>query len=508
MPSSEIFPVPFDCKTWQNVDGIQHVTVVSEAWLEQQDQIYEQVNGRPPAEPMARMAKRQTSAMSLDMPIYGGLFSSTGSMDSKVAVVITTWMKESDKAPGGEYVFMVEDKIFRYRGGIDDNGGSLALFNGKLPLEPVDYTKQPESFWPKGYCEDQIAPQISLNRQMTTLEVASEEGKGVTFYDTDAIESEDIGTSPVNGFVPFRGTSIHSRQQRPAWRLPPQPVGQEVGSVIGIMQANSDFAAGYRSGITLGQSEGRIEGGPAVAQLAAAGNAPITPVLKRITRAWGNMYPQIADMINEIWPPGKLVRTAGNNNRGREFDFQKMEVQPSLSAIYRPTPMLAGGTDALLNMLFQMRSMPGDDGTQLIKEGELRRSIRKLGMMPPGLEEERSPVARYMERVNKLIGNFETPAIAPADPTRGNEDLQSLENARVAFEILRDTILDDSFQMYGPAVQKALMQELQYFFGQLTSTQPDTFNTGIQDFDAEGMEQFLSNAESDPLTPQGLFVGA
>jgi predicted metal-dependent TIM-barrel fold hydrolase len=83
-----------------------------------------------------------------------------------------------------------------------------------------------------------------------------------------------------------------------------------------------------------------------------------------------------------------------------------------------------------------------------------------------------------------------------------------LEKHRLAMEMLKDAILDDSFESYSPLVQKALMTQLDFHrqWGMRSTEDPNNFDDDVEKLESLQMEQFLAAAEADLETPEGTFA--
>jgi len=153
--------------------------------------------------------------------------------------------------------------------------------------------------------------------------------------------------------------------------------------------------------------------------------------------------------------------------------------------------------------------MPGPDGQMgtEVSSREFRQSLRRLNYLPPGISLADRADARIRTRINLLIGDTQKPAIGPA---QGMNDRMVLEDHRLAVEMLKEVILDDSYLSFSPLVQKVLVAEFQ-FHRQLTiagSEHPQAFDDDVQKLQSQQQEAFLSAAEADLDGQVGDFVGA
>jgi hypothetical protein len=505
LPQSELFPLPYDSRNWEEMSGLMHVTMATKSWLEQQDMIREAVaeqNGEPPPKKMASKAGTLSTSMSINLPVLDAGSGEGSKMEG--AVVKTAWNKPSVQHPNGEYLFFVGDELFIYS---DAEG---VLFNNKIPVEPVYYIKQPDDWWGYGFCEELIPQQMSANRQMTAIEHSSVYGKGFSFYDPSTIDLKNLMVEE-SGLVPLRGGPFE-KEKPPFMHIPPTSVGRDVGVTLDLIRQYADFSAGYSSGIVYGQQEGRTDSFQATSLLNSNAQSPITPTLNRIFHALKRTFPEVLDMLREVWGPDKTLRLLGQNNLGREVTLNQGDFKEkgkwSDGVMIEPTPLLPNGRNSLVNMLFQLRNMPGQDGVQgsEISSREFRTSLRALGLAPPGLESGARPEQRIQARINALINDGQTPAIQPANP--GNDgDRLVMEDHKMALEMLRDVILPESFMMYARPVQQALMQEFK-FHKDLTfggSQHPNAFDNSLEMADADMIEDYLTADEADLLSNNAEF---
>ncbi len=503
LPQSSLFPIPYDAKNWDELHGLIHASVASKQFLELQDQIFEMQTGQPPVERMADKAKGIATGMSAGFP---GV--SIGGGDGKIdgALTLTTWMRKTEAVPSGEYLFMVGDKVFRHAVGEDVEN---ILYKGEIPAYPVYFNKIASDWWGQGLCEKMIPTQLSQNRALTDLAITQHRNKGVLVIDSDSMNISDIQDDDT-GIVSFQGNRFTSTSslRAPFFQIPPLRAGKDTYGMIQIGNELGDRSAGLRSGIAFGQAEGRVESGPATSMLAQNATAPLNSAMVRHLWALGKMYPHVLDLTKIVWPLEKVIRISGPNNVGRELKIQREDIPPSQNVIIKPRPILSGGRNQLLQMLFTLKQLPGKDGkpgTELSNQ-ELRQSIYELGLMPPGLDLFNKAEARIQTRINMLIGDGQKPAIEPSDPGNPSDRLK-MEKHRLAFTMLQDVVLDDAFLSYGPQVQQALTMQLEFHhqFAFNTTQDPNDFDNDVEALESEQMEQFLSASEADLETAEGTF---
>ena len=93
IPGCELFPIPFDAKTWglTELDGVMRATMVTRAWLEQQDELYERQNGQPPERKMGRLAQSTYTGGHVNLSTYAPSMGQGGRVDG--ATVIWFWVR-------------------------------------------------------------------------------------------------------------------------------------------------------------------------------------------------------------------------------------------------------------------------------------------------------------------------------------------------------------------------------------------------------------------------------
>jgi len=449
---------------------------------------------------MADKAKDFMRGLHTEFPLVGG----TGG-DGKFsgALALTTWIKASDSVPGGEYMFMVGDEAFRHS--LDPELNKMILPNGEAPIEFVYFDKNPEDFWGYGLCEALVPSQLSSDREATLFERNLRKNRALTFYDPDRVMAQDIQDEDAS-LIPTRRNALDDSRSRMVEHFPAQPIGQDVIAALELSQRRADTASGFRSGIVLGQQEGRTESGPATSLLSQNAMSSLVPVFSRLDTAWKRTYEGVLDWLRFAWPEGKTLRVAGPNNVGRELKVQREDIPPSSEIIIHPRPMIPGGRNALTSILFQLRQMPGEDGTMgsEVKSREFRRSLQKMNLLPPGIDMEDRASSRLQGRINQLIGDGQKPYMAPSDPRRTGDRLE-LENHRIAVEMLKDAILDDSYLTYSPAVRRGLLMQFRFHMDRtFNATEgPNNFDDDLEKFDSLQAENFLSTAEADLETLEG-----
>ncbi len=486
---TEYFPIPYDAPSLEEADGLQRVQLASKQWLETQDDNLIRQTGNQNIKRMASKANTRSLTLSANFAGFGGVDNHGGDMEG--AVVTSVWMKPNIMHNEGLWMFLVDGELFRFRGEEDENG--KVLFNDKIPHELVYYTKKPDDFWGDGFCEDLYSEQVEANRQLTHIITNARRNRGITVIDGEAIDPKDI-QDEASSLVVARSGSFDVRV--PIAHFPPTALSRDVGAILGLVESGADKAVGYESGIILGRQEGRTEGGPATNLLNANAQLPLQPVVDRIFRALKNTYPEVLDMLRVVWPDEKLVRSP--TEVGREMLIKRDEMPSSQQVTLTPNPMMVGGRNAMMQILFQLRGMPSDDGKGTeVKSREFRRSLRLMNANPPGLDLVDKAEQRILHRIGLLINDGQEPAVEPA--MSGSFPEQKMEDHRLAMELLKEKILDPAYGFYGPKVKMALNAELEFHAGSLSTAfpHPDRFDDDIEDEDAIRSENALDAEEQD-----------
>lgn len=502
-PGCELFPVPHDARNWEEMDGVMRVVTVSRDWLEMQDELYERRNGRPPTRKMSSLSDTQTADMHARFTGFSAGLQYKSKFDG--ATCFWVWMKPTELNPYGEHMFMVEDKLFGYVSGLDQQGRKIALVDDELPLRPVYYVKKPNDWWGYGFCEGLVSMQLEANRQMTNLIVSAQRNRGLLAYNSDLINAADVQDS-MTGFVPFNSPGPEQRTQ-PLFHFPPTNVGKDVGAVLTVVHDFAKRAAAYESDILFGQQEGRTEGGPATNLLNANAQAPLQPVLDRKYRALKKIYRAILGDIREVWPDDKRIQALGTEGLATERIIRQNDLPDNHEVQLSPLPLVVNGRTGMVNLLLTLRGMKGDDGkTPLISARELRRSLQMLNMAPPGLVMYNPIEQRIKWRIGQLINDGQRPAIPPA--TQDPQSFQWMEDHGMMLNMLRNAILDPAFRMYSQPVRQALAMELKFHHERVGNIvrPPDTFDDASDEFEARQMENMMEADEMNPETPAGTYM--
>lgn len=503
-PQCDLMPIPYDARNWQEMDGIMRVITVSKDWLEMQDEMYEQRNGTKPVRKMADKSSAQSAMWHSRFMGFGNNIGAGSKFNGATACWI--WMKPTPLNPFGEHLFMIEDELFGYVSGLDQQGNPIALVNGDLPLYPVYYVKKPHDWWGYSFCSGLVPMQLEANRQMSELVQSSQINRGFLGYNSQLVNATDVQNC-INGLVPFKNPG-------PEDRLPPlisvqaANVGKDLGAVLQITDQYAKKAAAYESDILMGQQEGRTDSAGATQILAANANAPLQPVLDRKSVALSNVYRDAYRGIGEVWPEQKRIRVNGIDGFGRErLVMKNMMGSPDAISI-APTPLMVNGRNGFMQLIFSLRQMPGDDGKPIMSAREVRRSLQMLNFSPPGLTLYDPVEQRIKWRINQIINDGMTPAIPDAqhDP----QSNQILENHQLAFELLREALLDPVATMYSREVKQSLRNELDFHYQLLHQniTKVDTFDAEADEHLSRIAENALDAAENNPESTAGLFMPA
>lgn len=507
---SELFPIPYDASTWADQDGVGRAVLVSEQWLEMQDELFERKNGKKPTRPMAGLAGVHTTSMHANFAGFGVGSELGGKMKGALATWI--WMKPNQLNPAGEHLFLVGEELFGYVSGRDEEGVSLALPHGGIPMVPVYYRKDPRDWWGYGFCEELIGPQMELNRQLTRMLRNAKRSGGFVAYNTTLITGNKVHQDSEGGFVGFQDPGYQQNRIPPVIAIPPQGVGPDTINLLGFVQRLGDIAAGHESPIVRGVQSGRTEGGPATSLLADAAGVQISPVFAYKKSAYMESFPLILDMIGKVWPKDKKILVHGDGNLGEELLIGENDRPTSKDVLLTPTPLLPNGQQTLLSLAFRLRAMPGEDGSFELKSHELRRALTLLGMTIPGLDMYDEEEVRIQWRIAELIGDGQQPTTIPLgemDPQTGQPvgGEAELEDHEKAMGMLKSKILGPAYsRIYGPAVKAALLAEFKFHKNLLGGVvrEPDTFDDELEQADRSQFENTLETLENQPDTPAGL----
>jgi hypothetical protein len=505
IPGSSLFPIPHDARHPDELHGLILVEMMTKSWLELQDDLFEQQTGRPPVKRMEKKARQHMSGMHMNMPFMGSASSAGGKFNG--SVVLTAWFRSSEKSPKGQYFFMVGNEAFRH---IPPGHSVLdeVMPGGEIPVEIAYWDKDSSDFWAGGFCDSLIPAQLDLNRSATTLARNAKRNHPFLIYDTESINASHI-QSEESGLIPMTQRHLEGTQRNPVYHFPATRVGRDVLHVIEMGRTNADVAAGARSGIVFGQQEGRTEGGPATTLLANNAFASLIPSQVEVDGAWTKTGKRVLDLLPFAWPKEKFLKLDKTGSVGRSLTVSRDQIPASQKVLIKARSLIAGGRNALLQILFQLTQMPGPDGKpgSELRPGEFRHSLAELEMIPPGLDISNRPAARIETRINLLIGDGQKPMIRPSEPGDVGDRLV-MEEHKTALEMLKDTILDEAgWHAYGPMVKRALVQQARFHLSFLHggSDQPNQFDDDMDNFEMQQTARHLELAEMDLETQEGEF---
>jgi hypothetical protein len=509
LPSSQLFPLPWDASSGKELSGLIWAKMVTRSWLELQDEIFEAQTGRPPKPRMADEA-RGFSHFGLDFPVVTG--SGLGGK-FEGALVRTVWMNETEKTPGGEYLFLVNDRVFRQAIGTDEQGELRTrsiMPGGRIPVEFVYFDRRPDDFWGISFLEPLLGAQLALDRQMTFLSRSVQKNRPWTFVNPDSVNLSDLQNEDAP-IIPLKRSAFSGDESKPVLHFPATSVGGDTAALLNLSQTFGDAASGFRSGLVFGQQEGRTEGGPATSILAQNALAPLVPTLRRMDRALVKTYKRTLDLGRMVWPSKKLVRILGPTGGGREFTIQQSEVPWSEEVNVQSQPLVPGGVQTLLSILFNLRTIPGADGKQgtEINSREFRNALARLGLLPPGVELENRAANRIQTRINLLIGDGQRPTFPATDISSPGRMIA--EDHRLSIEMITEVMLDDTVWLgLSSDVQENLKTQLRFHtvYAVQTTEHPDSFDDDLDKVDSARTEQAMSLAESDLFTAEGEFSAA
>lgn len=502
IPGPELFPYPYDARSAQQASGLMHVTLVSEDWLAMQDEMYERRTGQKPEKPMAKQSSGMRTGMYAGSPTIAS--GQMGGGTQSGALALTVWMKPNPINPRGERMFILNDELYGYVGDLSEFNDPSATY-ASLPTEIINYSKGPDDFWGSGFCEDLIAPQLEANRQMTIIVRSAIANKPQTYYDSDTVDNKMVQREDAS-FIPFQGSKAEISNKPPVFHFPAAGFNRDTGTVLQLVDNYADKAVGYESRILFGEQEGRTEGGPATSLLNTNAQTPLQSMMGRLFEALKKSYPHILAMVKRTWPEEKQILVAGRQNMARTMNVARSQIPDSYEVRMVPTPLLPGGRNSMAQTLFAMRQMPSPEGGFELNSREFRRSLTMLDMTPPGLDLSDPDEARISNRISLLINDGKQPGISPADGF--NEGEQAIENHRLSVQMLREKILEPGYRMYSPMVKKALLAEYQFHYSLTTGAtrHPDAFDNDIEEADAGMVTNYLSAAENDMDSMEGMMT--
>jgi hypothetical protein len=172
--------------------------------------------------------------------------------------------------------------------------------------------------------------------------------------------------------------------------------------------------------------------------------------------------------------------------------IRREDIPSSESVIIRSRPQVPGGSNTLAQILFNLRSIPGPDGVNgtELSSRELRDGLDALNLLPPGVDRSSKPESRIRDHILLLINDGNKPAVQPSDPANPR-DRMALEDHRTAADLYKEAILDESYSLYGPLVQSALMSQYLFHAGRLTGSSPNRFDDDLEELVSLELENRL-----------------
>lgn len=497
LPGCELFPIPYDAKSWEEMDGLIHVTFKPKQWLEAQDTRTELMTGQKPAIPLATLAGRQQIGLHVASRSLVCGYSLAGDHDEGAAVT-RIWLKKGDTFPDGFSATMVGDRLVQY-----ETRPDKALPEGVIPVEPVYYVETCE--WSgTGLCPELVSPQLESNRQWDTVVKSARRNMPMCLVDSPGqVKMTDIRDTP-DGKVPFRSQGFEPHRRPPVYPVPANQVGRDQLLALERTEFLADAAAGHESALISGRQEGRTEGGPATQMLSARADAPLEPILGDYAAAFTNTFRGVLRRSREIWPEERVLPLIGPEQTGQAIRITKEQIPTDEQVKIMPFPMVASGRSELLNVVFKLRSMQNTDGSFELNSREFRTALAALGLALPGIELIKPAERRIRWRIGRLINDGQKPAMPPLRMRYRQLDY---ENHDLAFELLREALLDDGFWSYSQQVQAVLVEELEYHQNHragLVNSGPDIFDDSQERHEIQQVDDHMHAVEQDE-TAAGLF---
>lgn len=488
----ELYPIPYYENSDQKLNGMFRAKMVTRQWI--QDNV-------PEAENKVGNSSVSLGDKSMFLTSDVGMWNST----QDGALAIWFWMKRSRHLPNGLMGLIIEDEIFRY-----------TTNNGIIPFEISRYQQQSSRWYGIGLCETQVAPQMEHNRQYSDIIKSASFNKGRLFVNRGMFDVNELRDSDQTVITMQEDAYIGEKD--PYYFLPPQRTGPDVGAVMALSEQDSRRAAGHESDIIMGQQEGRTESGPATERLNTNASSPLIPCTRRMANALKRTFPACLDMLRTTWPDDKQISTVGQENLPDEIHLKQRDTWPtSQDVIMMPGPILPMGRSEMLNLLYAMKQMPGDDGQgPEISSAEFRRALRMANYIPDGLETLDVEEQRIQQRLKMLFNDGQQPGFDPND--RQLHRLLMFENHRKAVELIRKKILSPAFtdpKTTSRVVQNAFIDLLNFHMAAMEGDKLSSGGLGLdaEEADGRGMAQTLDIAEQDmfstdgKMTENGLMMG-
>lgn len=494
-PARELHPIPWNATKDDELEGFMRVKTMTRAWIEQ--------NVGPEA---ARLCGKSQVGK------HAGTFISSGSPISSpsddVGNVTWVWLLPTKETPTGQHYLMVEDEMFFYVATAKE-GIAPPLRNGKLPVEFSRYSKGQGNWYGMGFLGALLGAQAEADRQWSKIVRSGRLNDGILFVDDSVVNMTDL--QDYEREVLTFDTQAYDPDQPFYHYLPPASVNRDVGAALTIASEHGRLAAGHESDILYGKAEGRVESGPLGRILNVNAQAPIAPTLGRMARAMQTTFDDVLNMLGEVWPQQKVVRTVGEGDVVEEEVIRRDQVPTSEMVYLRPSPLLPAGRMEMFNLLMQLRQMPADNGKPEISSAEFRKGLSYIRMSPPGIQLTSEKEQRIRQRVLELFNDGKTPGKLARDSV--DMKLLLLEDAGAMRDALVTFMLKPGFSdIASVQVKLAFFELLRTMRSQAMGDAQDTAgydeNLDIAQFDANKMEEFLDAAEQDPFSPSGQMYAA
>ncbi len=498
-PAWELFPIPWNATKDCHLQGFSRVKLMPREWIEQ--------NFGPEA---ARKASYQgtvgprVGGSSIGNAI-GSAFSGKG---SECAEVIWTWLLPTKEVPSGQKYVIVGDEMFGYQA-TDPEGkpvtGELAA--GRFPGNFCQYTKQKGNWYGMGALPTALGAQAEADRQWSKTCRSARMRNGMAFVKDDALDFNDL-FSDDNEIIPVN-SSAYGEFDNFLKVIPPVPNSQEVGGALQMALTLGNMAAGHESDIIRGQSEGRVESGPLGNLLNVNARAPLAPTMQGLWTCLHNTFQGVLPMLPRVWDPQKRIGTVGLFNLPREMTIGKTPPK-SDDVILLPSPLVPGGSTEMLNLLFSLRNVRGDDQRPIITDVEFKKSLAAMGKSPPGIEIATEKDMRISQRLAELFNDGQTPGAFWTD--EADRAMLMLEDPKALSDATRNMILDPGFRgSASDEVKKAFLQLLkdlrtQFVVGDGGTGDRFDENLDLESHDSRMMEESIDAVEQDPNSMDGQFA--
>lgn len=498
-PAWELFPIPWNATKDCQLQGFCRVKLMPKEWIEQN---------------FGKEAARKASYQGTVGPrvggssignAIGGAFSGKG---SEAAEVIWTWLLPTREIPSGQKYIMVGDEMFGYQA-TDPQGRPITgeLAEGKFPGNFCQYTKQKGNWYGMSALAPALGAQMEADRQWSKICRSSRFRHGMAFIKDDAVDTNEL-FSDDNELIPVN-SQAYGEFDNFLKVIPPIPNSGDVGAALNIAMDNGRVASGHESDIIRGQSEGRVESGPLGNILNVNARAPLAPTMQGLWTCLHNTFQGILPMLGRVWPPEKRLSRVGLFNLPQEMTVSK-KPPGSDDVILVPSPLIPGGKTEMLNLLFSLRQVKGDDQQPIISGAQFKRSLAAMGAAPPGFEIVSERDMRIAQRLAELFNDGITPGNFWTDAA--DRAMLMLEDPKELSDAARNMILDPGFRgSASPAVKRAFLELLReirngFLVGDGGTGDRYDENLDLEAHDARMMEETIDAVEQNPETLDGQFA--